>query len=67
MPDKVKTVEDLFLKAVATNKVITTVRIPNPKAKTLTNTDDSPNTIAIAAPTPAPDDTPSKSGDTNLF
>ena len=35
--------------------------------KVLTKTDDVPITIVKAAPTPAPEDTPSKSGEINLF
>ena len=65
--ERVNAIDDLFLKDFAMKVVASTVKTPKTKAKKLTKTDDAPITIAKAAPTPAPEDTPSKSGETNLF
>ena len=67
MPDKVNIIDELFLNTLATNKVAVTVKSPHTNANPLTKHAGNPSMIARAAPTPAPLETPSKSGETSLF
>ena len=67
IPARGNVIEDWFLNTLATNNVKNTVPMPKTNDKLLTNIDGKPKIIAIAAPTPAPLDTPSKSGETSLF
>ena len=67
IPDKVSIIDELFLNTFATNKVAATVKSPNIKASPLMKNAGNPSIIARAAPTPAPLETPSRSGETSLF
>ena len=57
----------LFLNIFEINLVVITVRHPEIKAKLVVTKSDISKSMAMQAPTLAPEETPNKSGDTNLL
>ncbi len=67
IPANIKVIDEPFLNNLEMRIVMKTVATPITKANMLVVIADNPKIIAIAAPTAAPELTPSKSGDVSLF